>query len=280
MGRPQPAAHALHPRAQRDLRRAEAASIRRWRRRALRHRAARQRRADRQDPHGRVDTGDPRPSGAADRHERQLVGPARREDARTVRPHQRERGDQRHPRLGRRPSRRAVPAHRGVRLGLSAAPADPRRARDPLAGDDNALLDTMAFDDDHPAQRREGAGQRRDGDRPLVLVRHPAPGRGHPAQFPELPADLTRPDGASRPRRDRHHPRPRARRAALQRLPPAAPPDAGARRSRSSPTTRCGRRSSSEIYGDVERVDLQIGMHAETPPRDSASATRRSACSS
>ena len=37
-----------------------------------------ERRADRQDPHRRVDAGDHRPPGAEDRHARQLVGPARR----------------------------------------------------------------------------------------------------------------------------------------------------------------------------------------------------------
>ena len=117
---------------------------------------------DRQDPHRRVDAGDRRPPGAQDRHARQLVGPARGAAAPPRRPDRQQRGDQRHPGLARRPARGAVPADRGVHLGLPPAPAAARRARGALAG--RRLADRHdGVRRDHPAQRREGAGQRRAG---------------------------------------------------------------------------------------------------------------------
>ncbi len=186
-----------------------------------------ERRADRQDPHGRVDAGDHLPPGAEDRHARQLVGAARRAAAPDGRPGRQERGAQRHPGLARGPARVAVPADRGVRLGLPPAPAAARRARGALP---RGQLDDRrdGVGGDHPAERREGAGQRREVRRPLLLVRHPAPGRRLPAQLPALAAG---PDPArrrpARPRRRRHHARPRAGRAALQRVPPPAAPHAG-----------------------------------------------------
>ncbi len=147
------------------------------RRRALRHRPAGQLRPDREDPHGRVDAGDHRPPGAPDRHARQLVGAAGRAPAPPRRPRRQQRGAQRHPGLARRPARGAVPADRGVRLGLPPAPAAARRARAALAGRRHAdRLDGLRRD--HPAERREGTREWREVGRPLLLVRHPAPGRG------------------------------------------------------------------------------------------------------
>ena len=79
---------------------------------------------------------------------------------------------------------------------------------------------------DRRAARARAA--RRDVDeRRALLVRDVASRRDHAAQLPALPPAL-RPPGrlADRPRLDRRPARARARRAALQRVPPAAPPQA------------------------------------------------------
>ena len=101
------------------------------RRAAVPHRAARQLGADGEDPHGRVDAGDPRQPGAR-------AGDARRTGTaslprwvrRPVRP-PRHRDDRRDRGLAAGAPRGAVLDHRGVRLGLPAASAAPRRLRDP-----------------------------------------------------------------------------------------------------------------------------------------------------
>ena len=125
-------AHALHARAQRDLRPARAPSTRLGGRRALRHGAARQRGADGEDPHRRVDAGDHRPPDDAARDARQLVGPRSASGSASASGDQLERGAQRHPRLADRPPRRPVLADRGVRRRLPDAPAAPGRLHLPL----------------------------------------------------------------------------------------------------------------------------------------------------
>ena len=65
-------------------------------------RAHGQRGPDGEDPHRRMDAGDPGASGASDRHEGQLVGAGDRAPAPRDRPHQRERGVRRHAALRRR----------------------------------------------------------------------------------------------------------------------------------------------------------------------------------
>ena len=127
VGRPRAAAHAVHARAQRRLRRAARGLSVVERRPGVRQGPPGGRRPDRQDPHRRVDDRDPRPPRAADRHARQLVRPRRGADPPAARPAQPQRDHQRHPRLRHRPPLRAVLDHRGVRGGLPDAPAHARR---------------------------------------------------------------------------------------------------------------------------------------------------------
>ena len=129
VGRPRAAAHAVHARAQRRLRRAARGLPVVDRRPGVRQGPPGRRRADREDPHRRVDDRDPRPPRAADRHARQLVRPRRGAGAPPARPDQRQRDHQRHPRLRHGPPLRAVLDHRGVRRGLPDAPAHPGRPR-------------------------------------------------------------------------------------------------------------------------------------------------------
>ncbi len=76
------------------------------------------------------------------------------------------------------------------------------------------------------AARARAADRDVDGRRAL-LVRHLASRRDHAAQLPPLPAGLPpRRRDAHRPGLDRRPARARARRAALQRVPAAAPPEA------------------------------------------------------
>ncbi len=135
LGRAVDHAHPIRPRAQRDLRHAEGAPSDLGRRKALSQGAAGQRRPDRKDPHGRVDAGHPRPPGARVRYERELVwGPAQVGQAQLW-PSRLGRAAQRNRRLAARPPHRPLLDHERVCLGLSHAPADPRRLPDPLAPD-------------------------------------------------------------------------------------------------------------------------------------------------
>ena len=98
------------------------------------------------------------------------------------------------------------------------------------------------------------------GDRP--------PRGDHPAQPPEGARQPRPPQ--RRPRRpgdDRHRSRPRARRAALQRLPREAAQEPDQAASRISPTIPELAEEIRDVYdGDIDRVDLQVGMLAEPLP--------------
>ena len=131
---------------------------------------------------------------------------------------------------------------------------------------DNALIDTMAFDEIIllNAEKVLASGVQAADLFYSFGIQHPGPS---PAQLPALDAG---PDAARRapprPRRRRHHPRPRARRAALQRVPP--PLHLTPAKTFDDLTDNpVWAKELEEMYGDVERVDLQIGMHAETPPK-------------
>ncbi len=76
-----------------------------------------------EDPYRRVDSRRDRPSHDADRDARQLVRHRRREALPALRPTQPKRGHQRHPRFRDPALRGAVLPDRGVRRGLSDAPA-------------------------------------------------------------------------------------------------------------------------------------------------------------
>ena len=124
VARAQRPAHALRPRAQRPLRRAPRALSGLERRAGLPDRAADRLRADREDPHGRVDAGDPGHQDDRRRSEGQLErpsGPRLADQAGHL--------AARHPRGGGHPEddagppRRAVLADRGLRHRLPAASA-------------------------------------------------------------------------------------------------------------------------------------------------------------
>ena len=133
LDRTRPAALAVHARAQRGLRPAARRVPRDDRPAAVREGTARRRRADGEDPHGRLDAGDHRPSDDRPRAPDELVRPARRALRQARRTRDEQRGDPRHPGLADEPPRRALLADRGVRRRLPDAPADPRRLRVPVA---------------------------------------------------------------------------------------------------------------------------------------------------
>ena len=146
------------------------------------------RRADGEDPHGRLDAGDHRPPDDGARAARQLVGPGGREPRQALRPQDRERGHPRHPRLADGPPRRALLADRGVRRRLPDAPADPGRLQPPLARQGRAAARAHARG---PRRAPRPRAARRDADGgPLLLVRHLAPRRDRAPQLPALPADV------------------------------------------------------------------------------------------
>ena len=97
---------------------------------ALRQGPPGERRADGEDPHGRMDAGDHRAPDDEVRDARQLVRDPRQAPGKA----ELERGARRHPRLADRPPRRAVLAHRGVRRRLPDAPAPARRLAAALGG--------------------------------------------------------------------------------------------------------------------------------------------------
>ena len=93
--------------------------------------------------------------------------------------------------------------------------------------------------------RAEGDGRDRDDGHPLH-VRAAASGARVPAQLPALPAGVRAPRRqAPGSRRDGHPPHPRARRAAVQRVPPPAASEAGRDVRRPDRATPSGRRRSS-----------------------------------
>ena len=133
LGRARDPALAVHARAQRDLRPPARGVPGARRRRPLRQGAARERGADGEDPHRRLDAGDHRPPDHGHRHARQLVGAPRRGLRQAVRPPHAQRAAPRHPRFAQGAPRRALLAHRGVRRRLPDAPAAPGRVRVPRA---------------------------------------------------------------------------------------------------------------------------------------------------
>ena len=130
-------------------------------------------RADREDPHGRVDAGDHRPpDDGARRMQGNWWGLAGERFAQAVRPH--------HARTSvirglvgraRRPPRRAVLADRGVRLGLPHAPADARRVTRSARCATTRCSQERTFRELGALDVRERLRRDRDGRRPL-LARH------------------------------------------------------------------------------------------------------------
>ena len=90
-------------------------------------------------------------------------------------PDRQQRGDQRHPGLARRPPRRAVPADRGVRVGLPAAPAAAGRARGAQRRGRPARSTRGTVRGRHPQERRGLRHRRGHARRPLLLLRRAAP---------------------------------------------------------------------------------------------------------
>ena len=206
-----------------------------------------QRGADREDPHGRVDARGHRPSDDEDRDAGQLVRAGRRAGAQAVRPAQRQRGHQRHPRLADRALRRAVLADRGVRGGLPDAPADARRLQPALQ---RRRPGADAGDPARPGRaERARRGSTRSASRTCSTRSAPQhPGLVTLHNFPRFLQEFERPDGNLHgPRRDRHPALPRAGRAALQRVPPAAAPRPGRRlrRPHRQPGVGAGDRAAS-----------------------------------
>ena len=131
VGGAEPPPQPVRPRAQRHLRHVQAGARRLDRRAAVPAGAPRQRGADGEDSHPRVDAGDPAASAAGAGAQRQLGRRAAGPPEGVSRPG-RQRSAQRHPGVADRPSHRALLAHRGVRVGLPDALADAGRLRDPL----------------------------------------------------------------------------------------------------------------------------------------------------
>ena len=236
------------------------------RRAAVPDRAARQLGADGEDPHRRVDAGDPRQPGARARRCTPTGTGSCRVGAPEVRP-RRHRDDRRDRRLRAGAPRGAVLDHRGVRLGLPPASAAPRRLRDPRPPQRRSWSPRPTSS----RSRATGRGRRSPSTAGRTsstrsAIAHPGAItlHNHPRALAEPRAPQRRP---RRPRHDRHPARPRARRPALQRLPREAAQAAGSRRSRTSPTTPSWREEIRDVYdGDIDRVDLQVGMLAEPLP--------------
>ena len=153
LGRAGAAAHALHARAQRDLRPAAARVPGAGPTRSCSSKA----RLINAALMAKIHTVEWTPAIIAHpttqfAHARELVGPRSASGSATVRPAHGERGGQRHPRLADRPPRRAVLADRGVRRRLPHAPADPGRLHLPLARDRRRVLQER--DVPRPRRRR------------------------------------------------------------------------------------------------------------------------------
>ena len=186
LARPRPAAHAVHARAQRDLRPAAEGVPDLVRRQALRHGAARERGRDGEDPHGRVDA---RADLAPDHRVRdagQLVGL----DG-ILGKH-----------LGRLTKNEVLSGipgsatnHHGVPYSITEEFVAVYRMH-PLLPDDFTFRsladDRRAAGADVPRDRCHADARPARGDRAgrlVLLVRPRQPGRDHAAQLPALPAD-------------------------------------------------------------------------------------------
>ena len=231
--RPVAAPLALRQGAQRHLRAAGRRLSAPHRRPALRRGPARQLRGDGQDPHGRVDARRAPPPHHPRRDARQLVRDAGAAGLAPAAPPDAPGLPDRHPRLAARRPRGALRADGGVRRRLPHAPADPRRAAHrQRAGRGEARRPQPRR---APGPGRAGRGGPVPGVRPGGVVRRGPGGADPPAQLPRHAAEPAPRRGRRRPRRRAPHrpgdhrppARPRARRAALQRLPPHAPPAAG-----------------------------------------------------
>ena len=188
--------------------------------------------------------------------------------AQAVRPDQRQRGDQRHPGRRDRPLRRAVLAHRGLRRGLPDAPADPRRVEPARGCATTARCRDCTFGDLTGPEALDGRDRHPDG-RPALLVRHPATRARHAAQLPALHAGVPAPRRPpAGPRRDRHPPRPASWACRATTSSAGCCTWSRSRRSRSSPTTPRWAAEISAVYdGDIEKVDLSVGLYAEKRPQ-------------
>ena len=94
------------------------------------------------------------------------------------------------------------------------------------------------------------------------------PGRSGAAELPEVPAGVPAPGRqVHRPRRHRHRAHPRARRAALQRVPPPAAPEAGRELRRPHRRRRRCSRCSPTSTTSIDDVDTIVGMFAEKRPQ-------------
>ena len=152
--------------------------------------------------------------------------------------------------------RQALRARRGVRRGVPAALAAPRGAPAPPARHRRG--------DRGPAVRGQPSGRLAEGDRggghdrPLLLVRQPAPRAARPQQLPPVHAGAEHPGQPGvRHGCDRHPAGPRARRAPLQRVPPPA-------RAQPDPHLR--------------RPHRRRGHRRHRSPRSTATTSRTSTC--
>ena len=219
VARPEPAAHPLHARAQRHLRPPAQGVPDLVGRRAVRPRAAGQRGADGQDPHRRVDAGDPRPPDDAVRHARQLVGPPRRAARQALRPN-RERGAQRHPRLADRTTtacRTRSPRSSSPSTACTRCCPDDFTFR---SLEDDAVLEERTFPEIGALETRAPAGRDRARRTRSIRSASRIPGAITLHNFPRFLQHFDRAGRDDhRPGRDRRPAHPRARRAALQRVP-------------------------------------------------------------
>ena len=267
VARAQRPAHALRPRAQPALRRAARALPRLERRARLPDRAADRLGADREDPHGRVDAGDPRHQGHRRRPEDQLERPARPRLADPAR-HLADRQPRRPsgiPKTHARPPRRAVLADRGLRHRLPDASAAARRL--PLRRPPNGRAARPARLPRHPGRRRPTtscAGSACDNTLYSFGIAHPGAITLH--NYPRVAAEVRARRRDHRPvgRRPRAHPP--ARRAPLQRLPRRACTSRGSRSWEELSANPESVRRLREVYRSIDEVDTMVGLFAETPP--------------
>ena len=177
--------------------------------------APRQRGADGEDPHRRVDARDHRPPDDALRDARQLVGDPRRAPRQALE----ERGAQRHPGLADEPPRRPVLADRGVRRRLPDAPAPARTTSRSARSRPTRCSRSARSPSSARSTRASGSTSSACRTRSTrSAIAHPGAITLH--NYPRFLQQLERPDGdGDRPRGDRHPAHPRARRAAVQRVP-------------------------------------------------------------
>ena len=233
-------------------------------RRALRQGAADQRRADGEDPHRRVDAGDHRPPDDQVRDARQLVRDPRQAAGQAL--GRIERGARRHPRLADGPPRRALLADRGVRRRLPDAPAAPRRLHVPVDRDGRGAAGA-----DVPGARRArtpAPGWTRSASSNSFYslgIAHPGAITLH--NYPRFLQEFKRPDGTVVDLaaidilriRERGVPRYNEFRR-LFHLKPAATFEELTDNPEWAKELR-------RVYGDVERVDLMVGLYAEPLPK-------------